>query len=363
MRVLFDAQGATQHSGGMRLHAVEIVTSWAEEFPSDTIKVIGGRHLDPDLTMYPNVSITHSYNESILVRAPGQLFLSAWLGYLTHPDIVISLSPIVSPLIPRQRSVCFQHDWRHIRRPEEFSPLQKAYRRLWQLSAARAGLTVCISAKAQRETLKIVPNARTVVIANGRDHARRWPTASSCHRAVTRGGPTVVTFGHHNNKRPELVIKGLRILNERLPKTWKLQILGARGDYAASLVHLSEDLMVAEHVLLPGFVTDEEYRKIVCGADCLVLASSDEGFGLPLAEAEYLGIPAVVASDSGVSELFSSAVVADPQPRSFAVALEQVLLDGMVAGVAPGEALWTWRDTVVSLRREAVALLMERRRA
>lgn len=48
-------------------------------------------------------------------------------------------------------------------------------------------------------------------------------------------------------------------------------------------------------VIFHGGVSDEEYAKILADSAVLVSASRDEGYGLPLAEALKLGIPAVVS--------------------------------------------------------------------
>lgn len=343
MRVLFDAQGSTERSGGMRLHAVEIISGWAELYPDDHLTVMGGKHLDRDLVDYPNLSIFHWPNEAILLRAPGQLFAEPLLGLVRRADAVISLSPIVSPLW-RGMSVCFQHDWRHIRRPEEFGIFQRKYRLLWQLSAKSARRTVCISRKAQDETLALVPKARTVVIPNGRDHARRWGVIGSPDPA----NPKVVTFGHHNNKRPELVIQGVAQLAKELPEGWSLEVLGARGEYAHSLAQLAESLRIASHVSFPGFVTDEQYEQTMSSASCIVMASSDEGFGLPLAEAEYLGVAAVVAADSGVADLFPKAIAAEATPAGMAAAIGKALRDSSC--FKDVSRCWAWADVVRGLR-------------
>ena len=46
-------------------------------------------------------------------------------------------------------------------------------------------------------------------------------------------------------------------------------------------------------------VSDEEYRKLLAASHCLVTATKEEGFGLPLTEAQQLGVP-VVCSDLDV---------------------------------------------------------------
>lgn len=350
MRILFDALAATKRSGGMELHAREMIRAWVESFPEDDISVVGGSSFNSSLEAIDGLTRYTWPNESILLRAPGQVLVEPIIGKVAGADAVVSLSPIVSPLARRGRSACFQHDWRHLVNPSEFSSLQKAYRRLWAYSAARAGVNVCISEKAERETLQVAPLARTVVVENGRDHARRWVTSGS----GSLDGKYVLTFGHHNNKRPDLVLDAFSLLDSRDFEEARLVILGARGALAQSLRDQAGRLGVADRVDLPGFVSDSSYQKYVSHASAIVLASTDEGFGLPLAEAEYFSIPAVVASDSGVSSLFPAAHVAEPTAAEFARMIEIAVAN--VKSDAPPIA-WGWADAASATRAALISHL------
>lgn len=343
MRVLFDILGSTALSGGMRLHSTELLRAWCEQFPSDEVSVVAGAWAKDDFASLP-MRVIYWPNESVLGRATGQLLVTPLAGMFGRVDYVVSLSPIVSPLVPSPRAVCFQHDWRHKKNPDEFPVHQRAYRRLWERSAAHALVNVCISEKAATETQKYVEGSKTVVIENGRDHARRWPATSSqsARRHIT-------TFGHHNNKRPELVIRGLAEAGTGLTDV-ALVVLGARGSYAEDLSALAASLGLRDRVSFPGFVEDSDYQMFVSTASAIVLASSDEGFGLPIAEAEFFGIPAVVTSDSGMAEIFGDfAIVAQPSAERIAEALVKAMnseRSARGAGTQPS----SWLQTAGRLR-------------
>lgn len=345
MRVLFDALGSTEQCGGMRLHAIEMISTWAERYLHDQIYVVGAHHLDREMSGLENVSIVHWPSASVLFRAPGQFIITPIVGKLSSVDAVVSLSPIVSPFC-RGVSVCFMHDWRHLRRPEQVGVGQRCYRRLWKVFARFSTLTVCISPKSESETLSVVPIANTVCIPNGRDHARRWQMRSPLARLY---GSTIVTLGHHNNKLSELVMKAMSSMIGTLPKNWCLYVLGATGNYRRRLVQLAAEIGVSQNVRFPGFVDDKAYENILSSASCIVLASSDEGFGLPLADAKYLGIPSVVTRDSGVTDLFPSSIQADPTVESLARAVGSAL--NIVPNEASSRPIWTWGDVVSRLRR------------
>jgi len=341
VKVLFDLLGSSERSGGMRLHATELVSAWLDEFPDDEITLVAPPWAKAvfnesvgDIRVWPN--------ESPLTRALGQVLTTAAASWVARPDVVVSLSPIVSPLIPSAKAVCFQHDWRHKRNPHEFSRIQRAYRKLWEVSAGRS-LNVCISQKASRETQQYVNGARTAVVENGWDHARGWT------RRHTQDSRQVTTFGHHNNKRPDLVIRAVASAIRTTESPIELVVLGARGREADQLRQLAESLGIGAQVSLPGFVSDAEYQAAISDAGVVVLASTDEGFGLPVAEAQYLGIPAVVTSDSGMHEIFGdSVIVAEPTPGALGAQITHALASQHHIDKRP--MLRTWKMTALELR-------------
>ena len=328
----------------MRLHATQIVRAWAQNFPADQLTVVGPRWAVQEL-QFPNVRVKRWPNENVVFRAIGQIFVTAFLAFFLRAERVVSLSPVVSPFLRKSQSVCFNHDWRHKKVPGEFGMAQRTYRKLWELSAARAGLVVCISKKTEQETRSFVPKARTVVVPNGSDHARDWlqPSRSKTDSKI------VVTFGHHNNKRPELVIDAFSQIGTPFSRNSQLVVLGAKDDYRDALVSRTARLGISSRVTFPGFVTEREYQRVISSADAIVLASSDEGFGLPIVEARYFGIPAIVTTDSGLAEIHTDLLVAWPSGPSLAVALQEALTQG-VSAAEPVHCDTSWAARTATLR-------------
>lgn len=340
MKVVIDCLGADAKSGGMRLHASQIVASWSEAFPSDRLIVVGPPWARKEFAHLLNVRIVVWPNEHAASRAFGQLVVSALVFVLTQAQFLVSLSPVVSLLVPSRSKVCFQHDWRHLRNPHEFELLRRFYRKLWALSASRSLFNACISEKAMAETAEFAPGSRTVLVENGWDHARNWDVAE------VSGDPYFVTFGHHTNKRPHLVVEAISHMPHETRRG--LTVLGTK-DNGRFLNRLATQLGVEGFVDARGFVSDAEYRSVVSNSFGVVLASSDEGFGLPLAEAAYLGKVAITTSDSGISSIFPAALVAHPSPESLAQRLVESL---SVKATDRKRDLPTWRDAVECLRTE-----------
>lgn len=81
--------------------------------------------------------------------------------------------------------------------------------------------------------------------------------------------------------------------------------IGGSGPEASSLARLAEQLGVSDRVQLLGRLPRVQVRDEMRGADAFVLSSSVETFGLVVAEAQSVGLPAVVTECGGPEEIVS----------------------------------------------------------
>ncbi|MEO8502123.1 MAG: glycosyltransferase, partial [Vicinamibacteria bacterium] len=83
-------------------------------------------------------------------------------------------------------------------------------------------------------------------------------------------------------------------------------------------------------VLSTGYLETREIRALMSASQCLVLASLDEGFGLPVLEAMTTGLPVVCSSGSSLEEIAGGAaeLIKDPRDEdSIVEALSRVVED------------------------------------
>ena len=115
---------------------------------------------------------------------------------------------------------------------------------------------------------------------------------------------------------------------------------------------------LASRVRLRGYLSDEAMLAELAGASALAFPSLYEGFGLPVVDAQCLGVP-VVCSDAGsLPEVAGSgAIVFDPRSiEEMAAALCTVLTDGtvrqrLVASGVENVARFSWDNTAaITLR-------------
>jgi glycosyltransferase involved in cell wall biosynthesis len=107
-------------------------------------------------------------------------------------------------------------------------------------------------------------------------------------------------------------------------------------------------------VTLTGQVSDEQLAAIYSGAHALVLASEDEGFGLPAVEALACGTPVVAWEVPALREVFDerATFVESGDLRALITAAEAAQRP------APAPPSWTWEDAAratTRVYRQAVA--------
>lgn len=354
MRILFDVLGAPESSGGMRLYAESVINAWAEAEAGDCITVVGERWIEGAFISNSRIQIVVVPKRGSVFRIVSQVVGSGVQFLLGTYDAAVSVSPIASPLIPKSKRFVVVHDWRHRKNPGEFGRFQRYYRQLWEKSVSSAATAFVISEKTAKETREFVPGARIVLAVNGSDHVRSWPLADR----ADEGPRQVLTFGHHSNKRPELLISGFASLVARGYRDYQLVVLGASGEYRDHLRHVASEMMVDDMCQFPGFVSEREYQEFVQKASLIALVSSDEGYGLPVAEAAYFGIPCLATTDSGLVDIHGDAVYA-VAPTSEAIA------DGMLSLLAsdpqsiPRRTAHSWQSTADAMRSTVSAHLSE----
>ncbi|MEQ1727851.1 MAG: glycosyltransferase family 1 protein [Vicinamibacterales bacterium] len=137
------------------------------------------------------------------------------------------------------------------------------------------------------------------------------------------------------------------------------------GHHGTDVFHSAEaelraraSALCGKQVLFAGGLSDDELVLLLNGARALVLASLDEGFGLPAVEAAACGTPVIATRSSAMPEVLGDAsLYVDPlSETSIADALRQVLTDdtlreqlGRVASVR-ARAL-TWQHAAETLER------------
>jgi glycosyltransferase involved in cell wall biosynthesis len=74
-----------------------------------------------------------------------------------------------------------------------------------------------------------------------------------------------------------------------------------------SILSPEDKPLLRDRVLFFGYVTDEQRKRLYREASLLVIASTDEGFGIPALEAMTIGLPVVAAARGSLPEVIGDA--------------------------------------------------------
>lgn len=93
-----------------------------------------------------------------------------------------------------------------------------------------------------------------------------------------------------------------------------LVIVGKRGWLYEDILSAPKDFGIEQRVKFLDFVSDEDLPSLYANAECFVLPSLYEGFGLPVLEAMQYGCPVIVSKVSSLPEVGGDAALyVDPK--------------------------------------------------
>lgn len=115
----------------------------------------------------------------------------------------------------------------------------------------------------------------------------------------------------------------------RLDRNLKLVFVGPEKRGGKDVRREVARLGLEQRVRFLGHVPKEELGALYRGAECLVLPSRDEGFGLPVLEAMSVGTPVVASTAGALPEISGEAAVLVPprDPAALAEGVERALAD------------------------------------
>ncbi|GEK81510.1 glycosyltransferase [Agrococcus baldri] len=108
-----------------------------------------------------------------------------------------------------------------------------------------------------------------------------------------------------SEKRLETLVRAVAQLPDDLP--WHLDIVGG-GDQIDELAALARELHVADRVTLTGFVSDDELRARLRGAEVFAMPSTAELQSIATMEAMATGLPVVAADAMALPHLVTDGV-------------------------------------------------------
>lgn len=194
----------------------------------------------------------------------------------------------------------------------------------WAIGRAQGLVAVCAALARVYEELGADP-ARIRVLRNGVDLELFRPLDRAALRAAAGlAGPVLLTVGQLiERKGVHLVLEALATL------PGSTLLVAGDGPERAALGRRAERLGLGDRVRFLGTVPHERLPELYNQADCLVLASSREGWANVLLEAMACGTPVVATAVWGTPEVVcapaAGRLVGRREPAALAAAIAELL--------------------------------------
>lgn len=233
-------------------------------------------------------------------------------------------------------------------------------------SLANADVVVCSSHATARRLAQVFPgrarNVRVISLAVDNFFSPGVEDKAAIAARFAQGRPFIVQLGTlEPRKGVDTLILAHDLLLAENPLAPDLVLAGGRGWGGKFLKRALAKHRQPERVHLAGYVAREEARALLRTAEVVVLASEEEGFGLPLAEALCCGAACVTSDEEALVEVAAGAALHAPRrdPQALAQALARALQPDVQAELRQRAALRAPYLRWDQVRAQWVSLLSE----
>ena len=313
LRVVLDAGPAVHQSAGLARYTESLASALWQHC----------RHT-VDLNLFYNRHSGHQLPAS-LAPIPARVFpLGQYLWRLGVLACQLLRAPVVERrlgagdiyhatehLLPwtARPSVMTVHDLIFERYPQHHTLANRSFLRVaMPLFVRRAGAIIAVSRHTKQDLLELygTPAHKVFVVEEGIEEQFRPAVEEEVRQVKERHGirrPYLLMVGTlEPRKNHQLAFEALaRLKAGGFPHC--LVVVGGGGWLFDDVQRKVEQLQLSEDVLFAGRVPDEDLPALYSGADCFLMPSLYEGFGIPVLEAMACGTPVVCSRASSLPEV------------------------------------------------------------
>lgn len=237
-----------------------------------------------------------------------------------RPDLLFVPAHVIPLRLPPYRlppCVVTVHDLGYHYWPDMHTRTQRAYLELstrWSVTAASR--VICVSQATAEDLHAIYGTSREKlqVVCEGVNRLALQPSPEHCFQGYGLDRPYSLYVGTiQPRKNLARLLHAYARLLESYSIGWDMVLAGKPGWYSNSLFELARDLGLGDRVRFLGYVPDRDIGLLLSEALFFSFPSLYEGFGLPVLEAQFLGVPVMTANNSSLPEIAGdAALLVDP---------------------------------------------------
>lgn len=315
MKIGFDAKRAYKNFTGLGNYSRFILKSLSQNFPKNDYLLYtpkdAGKTAEISQACHNENQVTVTPCDIWKLPVMSSIWRSVYQGFKhseNHLDIFHGLSNEI-PLIknPATKYVVTVHDLLFCRYPHLFNPIDvQIYKSKMARSCREADQVIAVSEQTRRDLIEyfqIDPN-KIKVVYQGVNEIFNQEVGYGKTLEVKRkyGIPDrYLLFVSTIDKRKNVQLI-LQALKER--KDWKhpLVVIGKQTSYQAHLKSYIDENDLQDKVIFLHHVSFEDLPALYKMAHVFIYPSYFEGFGIPIIEAQQMGIPVITTSGSAFQE-------------------------------------------------------------
>jgi len=261
----------------------------------------------PDLLTFPNIKIL--VIKGLKYKYSKALYQQTFIYFLLKKnkiDLLFSPSP-AAPFFYKNKIVII-HDCAYDRFKEFDNLLSEIYLKLMYYGAKYFSKKIITSSNFSKKELinlyKIEENKIEVI--HGAVPFLPEVNKEFIENTLNKFKITRPYFIYVGNWRPRKNLPGLiqafKLFIEK-NRNFKLVIAGKKDKRFLDLEKIIKEMNLLNNVIITGFITEEEKVALYKGSNALTFPSFYEGFGLPILEAQSLGVPVLTSNTSSLPEI------------------------------------------------------------
>ena len=268
------------------------------------------------------------------------------LEMLLHPVDTLFIPAHTAPIIHPRKTIVTIHGLEYEFCPEAYSFLERWYMRLSiRFSCVAASTLIAVSENTRKDLISLygVAKEKIVVISEGYEQNFKFRSKNFESNQNSRiselkieskfkiqNSKFILFIGRlEERKNVVRIIEAFEILKTKYQIPHQLVLAGKQG-YGYEKIRLQiADCRFKNDIQELGYISEEEKWELLRGADVFVFPSLYEGFGIPVLEAQSVGVPVVTSNTSSLPEVGGDgATYVDPlSSEAIAEGIQEVLSD------------------------------------
>lgn len=285
------------------------------------------------------------------------------LEMLFHAPDVLFVPAHTVPLIHPKRTIVTIHGLEYEFSGESYRLWERIYMRFSiRYSVRVAEQVIAVSENTKRDLMRLygVPESKIVVIYEG--VAYKKPVGNELTTSL-QSTPYFFFIGRlETRKNIVRIIEAFEIFKKQTGLAHTLVLAGKPGYGYESIRTKLQASEYRESIREIGYIAEAEKEEYMRHAEAFLFPSLYEGFGLPVIEAQQVGVPVITAGTSSLPEIAGEgAILVDPlSPEALAAAMEVLVRNpekraDIIEKATRNASRFSWESSAGELAREIAA--------